>query len=698
MNKKRNLDDSGSPFVRITTFGPCFIECLAWDSEQKWPPHYIPLPADKLCGRGAVPARSLLKLLLCQPNRYALRDWIMEQFWPEAERRAASSRLDNVASMARSLLCPPMAPSHDQLRTQLLAYVHGDRSSGSGYQLAPYPLIWVDADAFVWYVEQAARLARFGDDPLPFWERAYELGSRGSFLADEAYSEWATERRQQLSGHFRQCVYELARLLIARGLTIEAEVRLRTYVIGHPTDEDLLGLLMELLGEQQRYQELFDLYQTCEQELAREHCQPNPRTQDLNEYFKVKQMTGERTTTRAIQMQSSTASGGRGSLLPSSRTGLSMLQKGFEISLARAKTTDISLSPSTIPASEDPLDVVKSRRQILDEGLSTACRVLVLFPYTAGPHDSREHPSTAATKEAHLDHSVLDDLECITTSYWRLCANTSLDLLESVMGHFQAVIHLLKRANPPEVAQRLCRLAGEMAQILGKTLFDLHEYALAWSYYTFSLKAAQAACNHDLWAVGLGRMSLLLIYWQQPHDALPLLQEAQQLTIESNRIACWLAAVEAEVQAQLGDIHACEKALQAARRLAASEPPGEDHYATGMNPSRLAGYEGACFVRLRRPERALPALQQAVTLLDPQAVRRQSTLLTDIGIAYAQQGHIEEACTFAKQALAITTHTRSLSVLERVRLVRRELEPWKEAEDVKDLEKHLDMTFASITV
>ena len=92
------------------------------------------------------------------------------------------------------------------------------------------------------------------------------------------------------------------------------------------------------------------------------------------------------------------------------------------------------------------------------------------------------------------------------------------------------------------------------------------------------------------------------------------------------------------------------------------------------------------------------ALQQAVALLDPQAVRRQSTLLTDIGIAHAQQGHIEEARTFAKQALAITTHTRSLSVLERVRLVRREMEPWKEAEGVKDLEKHLDMTFASITV
>src|SRR5260370_16328705 len=94
-------------------------------------------------------------------------------------------------------------------------------------------------------------------------------------------------RRLKLSGHFRQCVYELALLLIARGLTIEAEVRLRTYVVGHPTDEDLLCLLIELLGEQQRYQKLFDLYQTCEQDLAREHCQPNPRTQDINEHSKT---------------------------------------------------------------------------------------------------------------------------------------------------------------------------------------------------------------------------------------------------------------------------------------------------------------------------------------------------------------------------------------------------------------------------
>jgi hypothetical protein len=87
-----------------------------------------------------------------------------------------------------------------------------------------------------------------------------------------------------------------------------------------------------------------------------------------------------------------------------------------------------------------------------------------------------------------------------------------------------------------------------------------------------------------------------------------------------------------------------------------------------------------------------------LTLLDPQALRRQSTLFTDVGIAYAQQGHVQHACQFAVQALAITTQTKSLSVLERVRQVRKELEMWKEMGDVKDLERQLETTAVLIAM
>jgi tetratricopeptide (TPR) repeat protein len=329
---------------------------------------------------------------------------------------------------------------------------------------------------------------------------------------------------------------------------------------------------------------------------------------------------------------------------------------------------------------------VKTHRQMLHDLLMLASTVLVLSPYARWPI------SEGARESLTLVNAAIDELEHMTESFWRLCANTSLDLLGNLVEHFRTIIQLLKQVQERDAVQRLCSLAGESGQILGKTLFDLHEYALAWAYYTFSLKAAQAAFNHELWAVGLGRMSLLLIYWNQPREALPLLQEAQQLTVQSPRVACWLAAVRAEVYAHLGDSEACVAALAIARTHASQASLGEDRYATGFNPSRLAGYEGACFVRLRQPDRALPALQQALALLDPQAIRRQSTLFTDMGIAYAQQGNVLVACQLAIQALTITTQTKSLSVLERVRQVRKELEAWKDTEEVKDLERQLETT------
>jgi tetratricopeptide (TPR) repeat protein len=126
------------------------------------------------------------------------------------------------------------------------------------------------------------------------------------------------------------------------------------------------------------------------------------------------------------------------------------------------------------------------------------------------------------------------------------------------------------------------------------------------------------------------------------------------LTIQNTRIVCWLAAVEAEVHAYLGDAASCDAALKRAKNSSKNEPLGGDQYATGFSASRLAGYEGACLVRLHQPDRALPALQEALALLDPQAIRRQSTLLTDMGIAYAQQGNIQQACQLAVQALSIT--------------------------------------------
>jgi DNA-binding SARP family transcriptional activator len=597
---------------------------------------------------GSQDPRRLLKKLACSPGRRARRGEILEALWPDIDPKEAGGYLNDAAYKLRTVL----QPSKEQ-RKQTLLHTAEDANS---FSLPGQEVLWIDADTALALLEQAEDAERTGADPLSLIEQAATCLTRGTFLEEEE-GLWAYGRRASLELARHECLLWRAALYQQRGQVRKAETLLLELLEENPTDEDALYRLVELLQRQHRYGTALRFYRNAERLLAAEGIVPTAWIRDLVEHVHTDLPLATREPVPLHQ---------RAAALPTLHQG-------------------------------NTLDGMQTHRHRLHDLLHLACTVLVLSPYARWYPDEHEQPGRAVAPLTRLDLAVLDDLESITASYWRLCTNTSLDLLGGVLEHFQAVVHLLKRVQPREAFRRLCSLAGENAQILGKTLFDLHEYALSWAYYTFSIKAAQGASNHDLWATGLGRMSLLLIYWEQPQESLPLLQEAHQLTIQSARIRCWLAAVEAEVYAHLDDANACDEALRTAKALTACEPLGEDSYSTGFNPSRLAGYEGACFVRLHRPDRALPALQQALALLDPQAIRRQSTLFTDIGIAHAQQGNVQEACKLACQALAITTNTKSRAVLERVLILRKALEPWRETEEVKDLEKQLGATLTLIT-
>src|SRR5579859_1932592 len=196
----------GPVSIRLSVFGPLEIE---------WRGSSVPFPSERLRGKGAATALSLLKALVCQPQRFASRDWILEQFWPESSRRSAEERLHDVATGLRQILCPSSS-------TKILHYIHGGPGSGNGYQLEGSPRLWVDADAFRWYVEQALRLDRYGQPSLTLWEHAYHLASRGPFLLEDFYCDWTRLRRQEIEGQYRQCVHRLAALLREAGLLEEA--------------------------------------------------------------------------------------------------------------------------------------------------------------------------------------------------------------------------------------------------------------------------------------------------------------------------------------------------------------------------------------------------------------------------------------------------------------------------------------------
>jgi tetratricopeptide (TPR) repeat protein len=363
------------------------------------------------------------------------------------------------------------------------------------------------------------------------------------------------------------------------------------------------------------------------------------------------------------------------------------------ISLIASKNTQ-----EAVPTLSETYEVEKPRRELLQELLSIACFSLVLPPEELLSSDSWERLSAVITHSSGIDLEVLRDLDTITQSYWRLRANIASDnLLNGVLGHFQTITRLMTTPQNEAMYKKLYSLAGETAQIIGQMLFDIHDYANAWSCYKFSINAAHNAYNYNLEAVGLGRMSFLYTYSKQAHKALPLLQNAQHLAriATGNIISPWLSAIEAEVHASLRDTDAYSRAIERAEYITVEKM--QDLYATGFNLSRLAGYKGACFISLGKPRAARSVLNEALRLLNPSAIRRQSTIFTDLAKTYVQQNEIEEACKLAMQALTLTTQTHSLSTLQRIRGLCDELDRWKETQRVKELNDQFFTTLKTIT-
>jgi tetratricopeptide (TPR) repeat protein len=274
------------PLVRVYTLGPFTLE---------WVGTPTPFPPERLQSRGAAPALVLLKALISRPHRCATNDWLREHLRSAEEEAMTSARLEDLASLLRGLLCPPMQDTarRDRLRLQLLTRVYGSSESGPGYRLGGYPLIWVDIDALKWSVEQACRLERFGEDALPFWERAYDLARRGEYLEEEPYSDWAETRRAEAARYLRQSVHALSRRYLrqpeARGEE-EALRLLGDYWERHIEDEDALRPLMELLGKHERYQEALSYYARLCEVLEEEGRTPDARTTDLKEFLCAKQL------------------------------------------------------------------------------------------------------------------------------------------------------------------------------------------------------------------------------------------------------------------------------------------------------------------------------------------------------------------------------------------------------------------------
>lgn len=254
---------------------------------------------------------------------------------------------------------------------------------------------------------------------------------------------------------------------------------------------------------------------------------------------------------------------------------------------------------------EDDMD----RRDAL-KAMGVAGVTLLASHFNSLDQGALERLSALMTKPSHIiDMRSVNSLGKITESHWELVYGgvPKRDLLYSVEGHLQSVAHFLRNSPSTTIEQHLCVIASQQTQIMSEIYFDMHDYAKAETYSKLAIEMAQRADNPALYAVALARMSFLYTYSRRFKEALSFLQAARRHAEQSTEItiSCWIAAMEAEVQANIfayyHDIKAsgaCLRALDRAERINEIGQTEKDVFWTKFGSASLAGYKGVCFKQL----------------------------------------------------------------------------------------------------
>lgn len=302
-----------------------------------------------------------------------------------------------------------------------------------------------------------------------------------------------------------------------------------------------------------------------------------------------------------------------------------------------------------------------NRRELLR--LMTATSTLLAIPAIDADRVAHavEHPR-------HLDPATLDDYERLNAELWQrfTTAQAKRDVFPDARHQLATLNRALNEPQRADLQQRLSTLAGDLFQLCGEIFFDCDSYEDAAHCYSEAAHASKEARDFDLWACAMTRHAFVNIYEQKYKDAAPLLGGAAQLAARGDSTRStryWVAAVQAQTYAGLGNLAACKRALDQAEMV--SHLSGQSR-STGwlrFEGSRLDEERGACYVTLQRPDLAEPVLQKA--LGRGISIRRRGGVLADLAVAGAQQGDVGQVLMYGAAALDTVRQSGSAGYLGR---------------------------------
>jgi hypothetical protein len=183
--------------------------------------------------------------------------------------------------------------------------------------------------------------------------------------------------------------------------------------------------------------------------------------------------------------------------------------------------------------------------------------------------------------------------------------------------------------------------------------------------YSLAASVSKDARAFDLWACALVRHAYVDVYEHRYEQAAQILGAAERLAQRGDSSLAtrhWVAAVQAEAYAGMGDLASCERALDEAERVLELGTDSANGGWLRFDGTRLAEERGARYVQLGRLDLAEETLKQALAqsaLASGQSYRRRGAVLADLAAVGAKRRDLEQVVAYGREAIRLAQASSS---------------------------------------
>jgi transcriptional regulator with XRE-family HTH domain len=294
---------------------------------------------------------------------------------------------------------------------------------------------------------------------------------------------------------------------------------------------------------------------------------------------------------------------------------------------------------------------------------------------------------TADDSPADADFDVTDFTR-FNTALWTIYASaaTKAEVLPLVRTQLGVLTSELQRGHSRVVTQQIAAATSDLYQLKGEVHFDSNDYTLAADSYDLAARNGETAGDFDLWACAMVRHSFLSVYERRFGSAAPMLELAAGLARRGDSSLStryWVAAVQAETFAGLGDLASCQRALDTAEEVHGLTGTIHNGGWLRFDGSRLAEQRGSCYATLGQHHLAEAELEKA--LRHKLSLRRRASVHADLAIIGALRRDRDQVIAHAHTVMADAVATRSGYIRRKLGGLQRHLVPLLGDKQVQEL-------------